>query len=167
MYKRNNHKKIVITGLGVIAPNGIGKEQFWQALKEGQSGIKPISRFDTSAFKCKLAGLLFGFKPAYVLGSKGLRSLDRTTRLLCSAAKLAFDDAGLNINYRNTVDIGVCTGTTLSALCNFSEFEKGAILDGPLFTDASLFPGTVSNAASSQVSIRCNIQGFNTTISTG
>ncbi len=167
MYKRNNHKKIVITGLGVIAPNGIGKEQFWQALKEGQSGIKPISRFDTSEFKCKLAGEIYGFKPTYFLGSKGLRSLDRTSRLLCSAAKLAIDDSGLKINGKNTDDIGVCSGTTLSALWNFSEFEKGAIVDGPLFTDASLFPGIVMNAASSQVSIRFNIQGFNTTISTG
>ena len=52
---KTNNKKIVITGLGVIAPNGIGKEQFWQALKEGKSGIKRIRRFDTSEFKCKLA----------------------------------------------------------------------------------------------------------------
>ncbi len=160
-------KRIVITGLGVIAPNGIGKEQFWQALKEGQSGIKPISRFDTSGFKSKLAGEIYGFKPTYFLGSKGLRNLDRTTRLLCSAAKLAIDDAGFNINNKNTDDIGVCTGTTLSSLWNFSEFDKELIKDGPLFTDVALFPGTVMNAASSQVSIRFNIQGFNTTISTG
>lgn len=162
-----NKTRVVITGLGVIAPNGIGKEEFWSALKEGRSGIKPITRFDTSDFKCKLAGEINNFKPTQFLGSKGLRSLDRTSRLLCSAAKLAIEDSCLYINDKNTDDIGVCTGTTLSALWNFSEFEKGAILDGPLFTDASLFPGTVINAASSQVSIRYNIQGFNTTISTG
>jgi len=162
-----NKTRVVITGLGVIAPNGIGKEDFWSALKEGRSGIKPITRFDTSEFKCKQAGEINNFKPAQFLGSKGLRNLDRTSRLLCSAAKLAIEDSCLYINDKNTDDIGVCTGTTLSALWNFSEFEKGAILDGPLFTDASLFPGTVINAASSQVSIRLNIQGFNTTISTG
>lgn len=162
-----NKKRIVITGLGVIAPNGIGKEQFWTALKEGQSGIKPIKRFDTSGFKSKLAGEINNFRPTDFLGFKGLKNLDRTTRLLCSAAKLAIDDAKLNINYKNTDDFGVCTGTTLSSLWNFAEFEKGAIKDGPLFTDASLFPGMVINAASSQVSIRFNIQGFNTTVSTG
>jgi 3-oxoacyl-[acyl-carrier-protein] synthase II len=162
-----NERRIVITGLGVIAPNGIGKEEFWQALKEGRSGIKPVTRFDTGEFKCKLAGEINNFKPAYFLGSKGLRSLDRTTRLLCSAAKLAIEDAGLIINYKNTDDFGVCTGTTLSSLWNFAEFDKEAIVDGPLFTDVGLFPGTVMNAASSQVSIRFNIQGFNTTISTG
>jgi len=165
--KRVNKKRIVITGIGVIAPNGIGKEQFWTALKEGRSGIKPISRFDTSEFKCKLGGEVSNFNPTVFLGSKGLKSLDRTTRLLCSAAKLAIEDAKLTINYKNTDDIGVCTGTTLSSLWNFAEFERGAIKEGPLFTDAALFPGTVINAASSQVSIRFNIQGFNTTISTG
>ncbi len=167
MYNGKKQKKIVITGIGVIAPNGIGKKQFWQALKEGQSGIKPISRFDTSEFKCKLAGEIYGFKPTYFLGSKGLRSLERTSRLLCSAAKLAIDDAQLKINDENTDDIGVCTGTTLSAMWNLTQFGKEVINDGPLFTDVGLFPGTVANAASSQVSIRFNIQGFNTTISTG
>src|SRR4030066_1309392 len=160
-------KRIVITGIGVIAPNGIGKEQFWTALKEGRSGIKPISRFDTSSFKCKLGGEVPNFNPTVFLGTKGLKNLDRTARLLCSAAKLALEDAKLTINYKNTDDIGVCTGTTLSSLWNFAEFERGAIKEGPLFTDAALFPGTVVNAASSQVSIRFNIQGFNTTVSTG
>lgn len=162
-----NRKRIVITGIGVIAPNGKGKEQFWTALKEGRSGIKPISRFDTSSFKCKLGGEVSNFNPAVFLGSKGLKNLDRTTRLLCSAAQLAIDDAKLTINDKNTDDIGVCTGTTLSSLWNIAEFDKGVIKDGPLFSDAALFPGTVVNAASSQVSIRFNIQGFNTTISTG
>jgi 3-oxoacyl-[acyl-carrier-protein] synthase II len=162
-----NKKRIVITGLGVVAPNGIGKEQFWQALKEGRSGIKPIKRFNTNGFRSKLAGEINNFKPTYFLGYNGLRNLDRTTRLLCSAAKLAIEDAKLSINYKNTDDIGVCTGTTLSSLWNIAEFDKGLIKDGPLFTDAALFPGTVINAASSHVSIRFNIQGFNTTVSTG
>lgn len=160
-------RRIVITGLGVIAPNGIGKEEYWTALREGRSGVKPIKRFDTSEFKCKLGGEINNFDPVQFLGPKGLKGLDRTARLLCSAAKMAIDDAKLEINYKNTDEIGVCTGTTLSYLWNFSEFEKGAIKEGLLFTDASLFPGTVINAASSQVSIRFNIQGFNTTVSTG
>jgi len=162
-----NKRRIVITGVGVIAPNGTGKDDFWSALKEGRSGIKPVTRFNTEEFKCKKAGEIDDFKPTRYLGYKGLKNLDRTTRLLCSAAKLAIDDAGLKITYQNTDDIGVCTGTTLSSLWNIAEFDREVIQDGPLFTDAALFPGTVINAASSQVSIRCNVQGFNTTISTG
>lgn len=160
-------QRIVITGLGVIAPNGIGKETFWRSLENGKSGIKPINRFDTSKFKCKMAGEIQDFVPEDFLEKKGLRGLERTSRLLCSASKMAIDDAGLKIDDENANDIGVCTGTTLSSLWNVAEFNKGAIEDGPRFTDASLFPGMVMNAASSQVSIRFNIQGFNTTISTG
>lgn len=160
-------RDIVVTGLGVIAPNGIGKERFWNALKQGRSGIKPIKRFDTSEFKCKMAGEIQDFKPEDFLGKKGLRDLERTSRLLCAASKMAIEDSGLKIDHRNTDDVGVCTGTTLSSLWNFAEFDKEAIQDGPLFTNVALFPGTVMNAASSQVSIRFNIQGFNTTISTG
>jgi 3-oxoacyl-[acyl-carrier-protein] synthase II len=163
-----SRRRIVISGLGVIAPNGIGKEHFWDALKEGRSGIKPVRRFETSGFKCHMAGEIDSeFNPAEFLGSKGLRNLERTSRLLCSAAKMAIDDAGLTISDKNTDDIGVCTGTTLSSLWNIAEFDKEAIQDGPLFTNVALFPGTVINAASSQVSIRFGIQGFNTTISTG
>jgi 3-oxoacyl-[acyl-carrier-protein] synthase II len=163
-----SRRRIVISGLGVIAPNGIGKEQFWDALKEGRSGIKPVRRFGTAALKCHMAGEIdSGFNPAEFLGSRGLRNLERTSRLLCSAAKMAIDDAGLTVTEDNTDDIGVCTATTLSNLWNFAEFDKEAIYDGPLFTNVALFPGTVMNAASSQVSIRLGIQGFNTTISTG
>ncbi|MDD5566494.1 MAG: beta-ketoacyl synthase N-terminal-like domain-containing protein, partial [Candidatus Omnitrophica bacterium] len=154
-----DEKKIVITGIGVVAPNGIGKEKFWDALKEGRSGIKPISRFDTSEFKCKLAGEVSDFKPADYLGEKGLRELDRSSRFLCAAAKLAVEDAGLSITEENTDSIGVCTGTTLSSLWNLAEYDREVIKDGPLFTDTNVFVGTVVNAASSRVSIRFNIQG--------
>lgn len=160
-------KKIVITGCGVVAPNGIGKEAYWQALREGKSGIKAISRFDTNQFKSKLAGEIQDFEAEKYLGAKGLRELDRTTRFLCAAAKMAIEDAKLEITPETTDEIGVCTGTTLSSLWNTSEFGRQIIQDGPLFTDVALFPGTVANAASSWVSIKFNIQGFNTTISNG
>jgi len=126
------NKRIVITGLGVIAPNGIGKENFWDALKEGRSGIKPVKRFDTNALKCSQAAEIQDFNPEEFLGKKGLRDLDRSSRLLCSAAGMAIEDAGLAIDYTNTNDIGVCTGTTLSSLWNYAEFDKEVIKEGPL-----------------------------------
>lgn len=162
-----DNKRIVITGVGVVAPNGIGKQAFWQALKEGKSGIKAISRFDTNQFKSKLAGEIDDFKPEEFLGEKGLREMDRTSRLICSAAKMALTDAKFEPNADNTDKIGVCVGSTLSSLWDIAEFNRQIIQDGPLFTDVGLFPGTVINAASSRVSIKFNIQGFNTTISNG
>lgn len=161
-----NQKRIVITGIGVLAPNGIGKEAFWSSLKEGRSGIKPITVFDPSLFKTKLAGEISDFNAEEFLGPKDLQNIDRGTKLVCSAAKLALEDAGLRITDENTEDIGVATGTTL-ALWNIAEFGREIVQDGPQFATAAIFIGTTINTASSQISIRHKIKGFNTTISTG
>ncbi|MFA4889435.1 MAG: beta-ketoacyl-[acyl-carrier-protein] synthase family protein [Candidatus Omnitrophota bacterium] len=161
-----NQKRIVITGIGVLAPNGIGKEAFWSSLKAGRSGIKPITIFDPGLFKTKLAGEISDFNAEEFLGPKDLQNTDRGTKLVCSAAKLALEDAKLNITEENTEEIGVVTGTTL-ALWNIAEFGKEIVLDGPQFATAAIFVGTTINTASSQISIREKIKGFNTTISTG
>ena len=161
------NKQVVITGVGVISPIGIGKEEFWQNLQEGHSGIRKISVFDPGLFKAHLAGEVINFDAEHFLGAKGLRNIDRSTKFLCSAAKLALEDAGLQITAENTLDIGVVTGTTISVIWNISEFSKEAAEEGPQFVNPAGFPGTTINAPSSQVSIRFNIKGCNTTISTG
>ena len=67
---KNNRRRAVITGLGVIAPNGIGKEAFWNALKEGQSGIKKITRFDASTYNSQVAGEVNDFDPTDYMSPK-------------------------------------------------------------------------------------------------
>ncbi|MFH1092953.1 MAG: beta-ketoacyl synthase N-terminal-like domain-containing protein, partial [Candidatus Omnitrophota bacterium] len=95
-------KRIVITGLGIVSPIGIGKNEFWKNLFAGKSGIKPITLFDTSSLKVKLGGEVSGFDPHAILEEKRLMDLDRATLLLLSAAKLCLDDAGLQVNEKNT-----------------------------------------------------------------
>jgi 3-oxoacyl-[acyl-carrier-protein] synthase II len=160
-------KHAVITGVGVIAPNGIGKQAFWDALTEGRSGIKPITLFDTTFLKVKLAGECTDFNAESILGAKGLRNLSRATKFLCCAAKLSIEDAGLQITEDNTDDIGVVTANTLSTVWDLAEFTKDAVQEGPQFVNPALFPGTTINFPSSQISIWHKIKGFNTTISTG
>ena len=87
------NKHIVITGIGILASNAIGKDAFWQALKNGKSGVKRVTLFDTSNMKSKTAGEITNFKAEDFLGEKGLRNLDRATKLILSASKLALDDA--------------------------------------------------------------------------
>ena len=160
-------RKVVITGIGVISSNGIGKDAFQDALFEGISGIKPISLFDTQAYKVKTAGEVKDFSPQDFLGQKGLRTLDRSTKLLSSAAKLALDDARLEITEENTSDIGVAVGSTMGSVQSISEFDKEAIREGPRYVNPALFPNTVINSPASQVAIKFNIKGFNATLSTG
>ena len=160
-------KRIVITGLGIIASNGIGKDAFSEAIFAGVSGIKQISLFDTAGLKTKTAGEIKDFSPQDFLGPKGLRTLDRSTKLAASVAKLALDDAHLEITENNSAQIGVVLGTTLGSVNSIMEFDKEAILEGPYYVNPALFPNTVINSPASQVSIKFNIKGFNSTISTG
>lgn len=159
--------RVVITGLGVIASSAIGKKDFFAALLDGVSGIKPVSLFETAGFKTKLAGEVKDFSPQEILGPKGLRTLDRSTKLVVSAAKLALDDGGLRVSEENTSQVGVVVGNTFGSLHSICEFDKEGIKEGPYYVNPALFPNTVINSPASQVSIKFNIRGFNTTISTG
>ncbi len=162
-----NVPESVITGLGVVSPCGIGKEGFWQSLSEGHSGISEITLFDTSPFKVTQGGEVKNFEPKKILGPKGLRNLDRSTLSLLVATHQVLEDSGIQVDDKNTDAIGICTGTTFSHLWSVVEFDREVFTDGLNFSNPALFPSTVINAASSQASIRFNIQGFNTTISTG
>jgi 3-oxoacyl-[acyl-carrier-protein] synthase II len=160
-------KKIAITGLGVISPLGTGRDKFWSGLREGRTGFKEITLFDTSPFAVKVAGEISDFDAQAFLGKKGLRELDRSTRLVCSAARLALDDAGLGINDVKSDQVGVSIGATFGSLHSISQFDRVGLTEGPRFVNPSHFPNTVINSPASQVSIRFGIKGFNTTISTG
>jgi len=157
----------VISSLGVVSPNGIGKEAFWKSLSEGSSAISKIESFSTDKFSVNHAGEIKNFDPKAFLGPKGLRNLDRSSLFLMTAAKFALDDAKLTITDANTDDIGVATGTTYPHLWSMIEFDREVLKEGLDFSNPALFPSTVLNAASSQVSIRFNIQGFNTSLSSG
>jgi len=160
-------QEFVISAIGIVAPGAIGKEAFWSFLEKGVSAISNVEAFSTEKFSVKLAGEVKNFDPKIYLGQKGLRNLDRSSLFLMTAAKLALDEAKLEITDANTDEIGVSTGTTFPHLWSMIEFDREVIKDGLDFSNPALFPSTVLNAASSQVSIRFNIQGFNTSVSTG
>jgi 3-oxoacyl-[acyl-carrier-protein] synthase II len=160
-------KNVVITGIGVLSPVGIGRDAYWEALFQGNTGFGPISLFDSARFSVHVAGEIRDFDPVALLGKKGLRTLDRGTRLINSAAALAIDDAKFRITEENTHFVGVSIGTTFGSLHSISQFDRDGLIEGPKFVNPSHFPNTVINSPASNVSIRFSIKGFNTTISTG
>jgi 3-oxoacyl-[acyl-carrier-protein] synthase II len=160
-------RKVVISGIGVLSPIGIGRDNYWEGLFQGKTGFREITLFDTAPFQVRRAGEISDFDPLSLLGKKGLRDLDRSTRLICSAAKLALDDSRLLISEENTHSMGVSVGTTFGSLHSISQFDRSGLIEGPRFVNPSHFPNTVINSPASQVSIRFKIKGFNTTISTG
>ncbi len=161
------NKKIVITGIGVLSPIAIGRDAYWEGLFEGRTGFRPLTLFDTSPFHINIAGEIRDFDPVVFLGKKGLRDLDRSTRLICSAAKLAISDSRLDITDDNANTMGVSIGTTFGSLHSIAQFDRSGLIEGPKFVNPSHFPNTVINSPASQVSIRFKIKGFNTTVSTG
>lgn len=160
-------KRVVITGLGLISSVGIGKDAFKQALFKGVSGIKPITLFDTADFKNKTAGEITDFQANIFLGDKGLRILDRSTKLVNSAAKLVLEDANYVVTEDNSRDTGVVIGTNLGSLKSISDYDREAMVEGSRYVNPALFPNTVINSAASQISIRFDIKGFNVTVSAG
>lgn len=159
--------RIVITGIGVVAPNGIGKDSFWDNLAKGLSGIKPISLFDTGPYNSKKAGEITNFDPSQYLNKKGLRNLDRSTLLLGVASKLAMEDSKIKQDEFDSYNSGIVTGTSMGSVKSISEFDKTALVEGPTYVNPALFPNTVISSPASQVSIMFNIRGLNATISSG
>jgi len=164
---KSDDTRIVITGIGVVSPIGIGKEAFWQGLKEGRSGIKPVTLFDTSTTRSKLAAEITNFKPEEILGSTGLKNMDRTTKLALCAAKLALGDANFQVSEENAVDTGVVLGSTNGSVYSVSEFDKKALRDGPYTVNPALFPNLVMCSAPSQVAIKFGIKGLSSTVASG
>ncbi len=160
-------RNVVITGIGVLSSVGVGREAYWEGLFDGKPSFKPITLFDTSSFKVHIAGEINDFDPISFLGKKGLRELDRSTRLANSAAKLALEDSHLEITESNTHLTGVSMGSTFGSLHSISQFDREGLIDGPRFVNPSHFPNTVINSPASRISIRFRIKGFNTTVSSG
>src|SRR5579863_4015435 len=169
-------RRVVITGLGVLAPNGIGKEAFWQACLAGRSGIRRISRFDASALSTRIAGEISDFDPeALGLTPEERVHLDRGTQLAIAAANLALQDAhlvdGLTEEERD------CTGVFMgAAMASNEEGENlwvqltssgtqplGAITEDIWFSD-SLF---LNNASAAAIAAHHQLHGPSIVIATG
>src|SRR3989338_11515001 len=107
-------RRVVITGVGVIAANGIGKKAFWEAIKTGKSGVSMITSFDASKFTTHFAGEIKDFKPEEYVLAKNLRRMDRTSQLAVAAAKMAVQDANLDPRSNGRERTGVMIGTAMA-----------------------------------------------------
>src|SRR5512139_3485648 len=124
-------REVVISGIGVLSPIGIGRDNYWAGLSKGKTGFGKITLFDAAPFKVHFAGEITDFDPLSILGKKGLRDLDRSTKLICSAARLALDDSGLEISDTTTRDTVIAVGTTFGSLHSISQFDRSGLTEGP------------------------------------
>jgi 3-oxoacyl-[acyl-carrier-protein] synthase II len=105
-------RRVVITGLGVVAPNGIGKDAFWDNLIAGKSAIDYITAFDASSYPCQIAGEVRDFHPADFISARKAKTMGRFSQLAVAASRLALDDAGLSITDTLAPNCTVCFGSS-------------------------------------------------------
>lgn len=157
-------RRVVITGLGVVAPNGIGKDAFWESLKEGKSGIIKVTRFDASTYPCQVAGEVNNFDPLDYMDPKTAKRMDRFSQFALACAKMAIEDAGIKIGDSCLENAGVVVGSAMGGI-PMAEDQHGLFLEKGLkrvspYLAISLFTG----AASSHISIALGIKGYSNTI---
>ena len=163
----DNNRRVVITGIGAIAPNGIGKDEFWDALKNGNSGIKKITYFDSSIFPFHLAGEINDFDPKAFMSIKAIHRTDRSTHLAVAATRMALEDARLQLTDKLQEEIHTIIGTAMSGHVSYIEqlrvyFTKGYKNLSP-FAAVSCFP----DACSGQLAIIFGLRGPAETICAG
>lgn len=151
--------RVVITGIGAITPIGIGKENFWNALLAGKSGINQITRFDATGYTTQIAGEVRDFDPTEYIDKKEAKRMDRSTQFAVAATKMAFEDSKIDLESEDKERIGVIIGTGIGGIETLhsqyvSLFEKGPSRVSPFF-----IPMMIGNMATGQTSIVFGLQG--------
>lgn len=159
--------RVVVTGIGVIAPNGTGINKFWNAACAGRSGVKYISSFDTNKLPVKIAAEVNDFSPAEYLGRKKTGLLSRFAQFSLAASRMAVEDAGLLISAEKAHRTGIVIGTAVGGLeiaeRECSNYYNGRIAQMNPFSSLSMNP----NSAVGIIAVEMNIRGFNMTVTTG
>ena len=159
-----NREKIVITGLGAVAPNGNNVDEFWSSLTAGKSGIGPITYFDSSGHRVKIAGELSGFEPESVLDPKEIRKLDPFSVYALVATNEAVIMAGINPGTLNLDRVGVTIGTGVGGIQTLENQHSTIENRGARRVSPQFVPKMIANIAGGHLSIRWGFQGPNQTI---
>ncbi|MFN3533493.1 MAG: beta-ketoacyl-[acyl-carrier-protein] synthase family protein [Candidatus Brocadia sp.] len=161
-------RRVVITGLGILAPNGNGKDAYWDALINGRSGIKRIISFDPSPFSTQIAGEVKDFHSCDYFDPKLVKRSARFTHFGVAAAKMAVTDSGIDLSRENSYRCGVCFGTTIGAENDIYEGQYKRFLEfGPKAVGRYTAPEVTPHVVTGYLSAELNISGPNSTLSSG
>lgn len=154
-------KRVVVTGMGAVTPLGLDVESTWTGIKEGVSGVGPLTRVDADAFPMKVAAEITDFDPASFMDKKEARKMDRFTQYAVAASLMALKDSGLEITETNAPRIGVWIGSGIGGMETYEQqfhnfIEKGQRRVSPFFV-----PMLIPDMASGQVSIITGAKGVN------
>jgi 3-oxoacyl-[acyl-carrier-protein] synthase II len=159
-------RRVVVTGIGLVIPTGIGVETAWKNVCKGKTGIGPLTRFDPNGLETKIAGEVRNFNPELYIDKKEIKKMDLFIQYAIAATKEALDDAGLAITPENSERIGVIVGTGLGGLPSIEKYHKVLLEKGPGRITPFFIPMLIANLASGQIAILFGPKGPNTCVVT-
>ena len=162
MHKR----RVVVTGLGVVAPNGIGKDIFWEANVKGISGVGRITHFDPSQYQTQIAGEVKNFDPLKFMPLLTANKTDRFSQFAIAGVKMAVEDGSLKLDFEDPHRVGVVIGSGLGGMFFYEKQILNVYEYGVKKAHPGAVPRVMSNAPSGQIAIEFNLRGPNLTVAT-
>lgn len=150
--------------MGLVTPLGIGREAFSENLFGGGCGIRPIEGFDTAPFQSHMGGEVRDFSPRDFISGRTLRRMDRLSGIVTASARMALEDAGIDLDGTDRNRIGIVMGTAFGATDVAARFAGTLFTDGPRRVNPILVPNTVMNAPAGHAAIELGLRGINTTV---
>jgi 3-oxoacyl-[acyl-carrier-protein] synthase II len=161
-----DNRRVVVTGIGLVTPLGIGVQPAWENLVQGKSGIRKITQFDASAFQTQIAGEVEGFNPEDYIEPKEVKKMDRFIHFALAATKMAMDDSGFKIDDSNAERVGVIVGSGMGGLPAIEHYHSVLLQKGPKRITPFFIPMLIINLASGQISIKYGAKGPNSAVVT-
>lgn len=159
-------RRVVVTGLGAITPIGNDVDSFWKGLKEKKVGIGPITYFDTTDYKAKLAAQVKDFNPKDYMDPKAARRMELFSQYAVAASKQALEDAGIDMEKEDPFLIGVSVGSGIGSMQAFERDHKKLLEKGPSRVNPLLVPLMISNMAAGNIGIQFGLKGKNINVVT-
>lgn len=156
----------MISGMGVLAPNGVTLDDFWYALVNGKNAIGKVEAFDCTGFTSQMDAEVKGFDPNKRLPPKDARRMDRFAQLACSCALQAFEDSGIDLSREDPERIGVLIGSGIGGIKTITDQHQLMLEKGPKSISPFLIPMLIINIASGYVSMLLKIKGPNLSVAT-
>ena len=157
-----DRRRVVVTGVGLVSPLGVGTRPTWEALLAGKSGVGPITHFDTSQYETRIAGEVKGFDPTIWVEKKEVKKMDLFILYAIAASQMALDDSGFAIDDANAERVGVVIGSGIGGFPMIERTHSTLLEKGPGRVSPFFIPGVIVNLAAGQVSIRTGARGPNT-----
>jgi 3-oxoacyl-[acyl-carrier-protein] synthase II len=159
-------RRVVVTGVGLVTPVGIGNEGVWARVLKGESGISAITRFDTEKFDTKIAGEVKDYKPEDFMSPKEIKRIDLFIQYILGATKIAMDDSGIDMSSEDPTRVGVVAGTGLGGLPTLEKYHTILLERGPGRISPFFIPMLIANEAPGHIAIAHGIKGPNLCIVT-